>query len=429
MYKVLIRPLCIEDAKVSYRWRNDSDIWRYTGIRPNKEITEEIEIDWIKKVIIDETSKRFAILVNDQYVGNIQLTNISQEKKDAEYHIFIGEKNFWGKGIATLATSQIIEYAKEWLRLESIYLFVKPENKSAINVYQKSGFKKINEDFRMEINLNEISSPLVSIFMMTYNHENFINAALEGVLMQKVNFNYQIVLGEDCSTDKTREIVLRYANQYPGMFKLVLHEQNVGALANQITVLKECTGKYIAMCEGDDYWTDPYKLQKQVDFLEANEDFAICHHNVYILFEQKKKLSKKFVPQKEITTLEDLAESNHISTPTCMFRNRGYLLPEGYDSTVGDYLLHMLNARHGKIKYFREKMAVYRITNSGIWTGQSLVSNYKNVIKALEFICSGDFPPSVKYKLKESIKYLHSTIIDLYLKDNDKKKLVFILKN
>lgn len=106
----------------------------------------------------------------------------------------------------------------------------------------------------------------VTIISLTYNHEKYIAQALESILMQKVNFTYEIVVGEDCSKDRTREILIQYAEKHPDKFHLLLHEKNIGAAKNQNKVFENCKGKYIAMLEGDDYWTDPYKLQKQVDF-------------------------------------------------------------------------------------------------------------------------------------------------------------------
>ncbi|HPD39860.1 MAG TPA: glycosyltransferase, partial [Mesotoga infera] len=118
--------------------------------------------------------------------------------------------------------------------------------------------------------------PLVSVFMITYNHEKYIAQAIESALMQKTDFNYEIVIGEDCSTDRTREIVVDYANRYPEIIKPILHENNVGAKANSESVRKACIGKYVAILEGDDYWIDPLKLQKQVDFLESHPHFSVC---------------------------------------------------------------------------------------------------------------------------------------------------------
>jgi len=116
------------------------------------------------------------------------------------------------------------------------------------------------------------NSPLVSIICITYNHEPYIAEAIEGVLMQKCSFPIELVIGEDCSTDNTRKICEEYANKSE-LIKLLPTETNLGMMPNFIRTLQSCTGKYIAMCEGDDYWTDPLKLQKQVDFLEANAEY------------------------------------------------------------------------------------------------------------------------------------------------------------
>src|SRR5271157_2282730 len=111
---------------------------------------------------------------------------------------------------------------------------------------------------------------LVSVFMITYNHEKFVGQAIESIVTQKVNFDFELIIGEDCSTDNTLDICNKYAKQYPDIIKLFPSEKNYGMMGNTVRVLYACTGKYIAMCEGDDYWCDPYKLQKQIDFLEAN---------------------------------------------------------------------------------------------------------------------------------------------------------------
>lgn len=122
------------------------------------------------------------------------------------------------------------------------------------------------------------TSKKVSVFMITYNHEKYIAEALDSILMQKTDFDFDIVIGEDCSTDATRRIVLEYSRKYPDKIKLLLHNVNVGFISNLMYVLEACTGKYVAMCEGDDYWTDPFKLQKQVDFLEANKEYILATH-------------------------------------------------------------------------------------------------------------------------------------------------------
>lgn len=381
MFNILIRQLSIEDASISFHWRNDPEIWQYAGNRPNIFITEEIERNWLAEKLTEKNSSRFAIIVNGQYIGNIQITDIIERDK-GQYHIFIGEKSFWGKGIAKQATVQIIRFAKEKLNLKELYLIVNPSHVAAIKLYEKSGFVKVNDEIRMSLNLFDFNPPIVSVLAMTYNHELYIAQALEGILMQKTNFDFDIVVGEDCSTDNTRKIVLEYADKYPGKFKLLLHEHNIGAIANQIAVIKSCTGKYIAICEGDDYWTDPLKLQKQVDFLEANNDYSMCYHRVNELFMNGRCLPDIInKSNKEQTfTIYDLARANFIHTPSVIFRKDHInKLPNWFnESPVGDYPLHMLNAKYGKIKYLPELMAVYRNLGQGTW---SPLTNYERIKK------------------------------------------------
>lgn len=146
-----------EHAKTSYIWRNDPKVWELTGSRPDKEITYEIEFEWIKKVLQREDEKRFAIIADGAYVGNIQLTKISSI--DAELHIFIGDANFWDKGIATIATKLMLKKAFDEYNLKKVYLLVHKDNKSAQKVYKKNGFKvteKIENLLKMEaININQ----------------------------------------------------------------------------------------------------------------------------------------------------------------------------------------------------------------------------------------------------------------------------------
>src|SRR5690554_2111531 len=140
-----------------------------------------------------------------------------------------------------------------------------------------------------------MNKPLVSVFCVSYNHEQFIAQALDGFIMQQVDFDFEIVISDDCSTDNTRAIIEKYKNKYPHVFKDVSPQKNLGMQKNWMHTLSACTGTYIALCEGDDYWTDPNKLQKQVDFLEANEEYSLCVHN-YVFYNQNEKVST--IPKK-----------------------------------------------------------------------------------------------------------------------------------
>lgn len=157
---VYIRPLTLEDAKISCSWRNDAEIWKYTGFKPDRYISQSMEEEWLKSKLNNANERRFAICLaaNDQYIGNIQLLNITEE--EASYHIFIGEKSFWGKGISQAATRLILTFAFSELNLAHILLEVNPLNAAACSVYKKYGFvpagrNATNGFIKMRLNKNE----------------------------------------------------------------------------------------------------------------------------------------------------------------------------------------------------------------------------------------------------------------------------------
>lgn len=155
--KIRIRPLQGSDAVTSVVWRNDSELWGYTKFKADHEITVKDEQDWIDRVSVDPTSARFAITADNVYVGNIYLTGIKDGS--AEYHIFIGDKSYWGKGIAREASNLIIEYGRDVLKLNRINLFVHVANVSARHLYAKLGFlengKKEDNFIEMTLNLSD----------------------------------------------------------------------------------------------------------------------------------------------------------------------------------------------------------------------------------------------------------------------------------
>ncbi len=255
---------------------------------------------------------------------------------------------------------------------------------------------------------------MISVCMITYNHGKFVGQAIQSVVDQKLDCSLELVIGEDASSDNTRAICEDYAKKYPGQVRLLPSETRYGMMGNFVRTLNECKGKYIAICEGDDYWSDPLKLKKQLDFMEANPDYAICFHRVYDLENGKTTLSDLNQSLKEETyTIQDLALKNFIHTPSVLFRN-GLIkkFPAWInESPVGDYVAHMLNARHGKIKYLPEAMAVYR-RNAGIWSSQSMLTTYEKWSRVLDFLLTEDFDPDVIEGLR---RYRRSTISE-YLK-------------
>lgn len=214
-----------------------------------------------------------------------------------------------------------------------------------------------------------IEIPLVAVWMVTYNHSKYIGEAIEGVLKQKTSFKIKLFIGEDCSTDNTKAICLDYQSRFPETIEVISTKVNNIKIncENLWNACGESGAKYIAKCEGDDYWTDPYKLQKQVDFLEANNDFSICFASATVKAETGEIIQNEDhspPPGKDVFTIEDfiLSGRNLIPTATIVFRN---ILPNPlpdfyYRGLSGDICIQLIIADKGKAKHIPEKMAVYR---------------------------------------------------------------------
>jgi glycosyltransferase involved in cell wall biosynthesis len=194
--------------------------------------------------------------------------------------------------------------------------------------------------------------------------------------MQKTNFPFEIVIGEDCSTDGTRKIVFDYQNKFPDLIKVITSEANVGPQANIVRTLKACKGKYIAILEGDDYWTDPYKLQKQVDFLEANPDYGLVSSDINLIDVEGNPLpdNNMVLKQREKRKPEvdffDLLGTNLINTLTVCAR--ADIMKELAERVLNenlwfvyDYWFWLHVARQTKIKILEDKTAAYRIHSGG----------------------------------------------------------------
>ncbi len=283
---------------------------------------------------------------------------------------------------------------------------------------------------------SENNIPLVAIYMVTYNHENYIAQAIDSVLMQQTNFSYKLFIGEDCSTDKTREICIKYANKHPDKIELVLHETNVGATTNAQSIYKKCFesgAKYVAMLEGDDYWTDPLKLQKQVDFLEANPEYVLCFHKIVLLKNGKETpdILTKNVP--DITDVLTLSDGNYMHTASVVFKKNNTVLNEFIEIVssrhlfVGDYILHMLNAKFGKIKKLHDTMGVYRIHEVGVHSLKPQIEKNKDWMYVLLAMIPF-FNKEVKTKLINNFTILAKTVlIENELKVEEKTEILSYL--
>ena len=215
---------------------------------------------------------------------------------------------------------------------------------------------------------NKTDSPKVSILTISYNQEKYIRQTLDSFIMQKTNFKYEIVIADDCSTDKTPEIISEYVEKYPDIFRATLRKKNLGSWQNFLGVLSEARGKYIALCEGDDYWTDPEKLQKQADFLDKNLSYALCFHPVKVVFDNNEEKESVYPDANDRPkfTVKELLQHNFIQTNSVMYRRQKYEdMPA--DIMPGDIYLHLYHAQFGKIGFIDRVMSVYRRHPGGIW--------------------------------------------------------------
>ena len=226
-----------------------------------------------------------------------------------------------------------------------------------------------------------MTKPAVSVCIIAFNQEAFIEQAVESALRQETNFDYETIVADDRSTDATPQILASLAHP---RLRVIRREQNLGVNANLAATLAECRGKYIALLEGDDYWTDPSKLQRQHDALEANPGCAICFHRVQVLREGGlAETIPKRIPRR--TSLIDLlGRGNYISTPSAMFRNRvqeGFFPPWFFELGIGDLPLNVMNARFGDILLLDRVMAVYRVHAGGTFSSIPNAARVEEVVR------------------------------------------------
>jgi len=266
---------------------------------------------------------------------------------------------------------------------------------------------------------------VVSVWIITYNHEPYIAEAIESVLMQKTDFDYKIIIGEDCSTDRTREIVKEYKNKYPDKIDLYLSEENLGVMGLIRATYGMCKGKYVTSFDGDDYYTDPYKLQKQVDFLEANPDFVLHFHRANIINEVRgyEIMSGEAFSRNPDNTLDVdhfLEGTNPIITSSVMNRNvLGATLPEWYfELPFPDYSYYFLLMQYGKVQYSSEVMSAYRVHEKGSWSGESEKIQYQNMIDFYSQIHRHLAYLNPK-KIRRSKAYYHYLLVIIFIKEGD----------
>ena len=212
----------------------------------------------------------------------------------------------------------------------------------------------------------------VSVGIITYNHEKYIVDAIEGALCQETNFEYEIIIGDDCSTDGTASIVAHYKDKYPDQIRLVNHKYNLGPRKNFENIIDACRGEYIASLDGDDYWTDSNKLQRQSDHLDANPGLSVSFHPTLYVFDDGTQSRIYPAETKAVCGVEDILKENCVSSNTIMFRSSGFRqfpewMHENSDFPGDLYILYSC-LQQGDIGCLEDCMAVYRVHNEGIWS-------------------------------------------------------------
>lgn len=234
-----------------------------------------------------------------------------------------------------------------------------------------------------------MNSILVSICCITYNHEPYIADAIESFLMQETDFEYEILIGEDCSTDRTRAIVEEYVLKYPNKVKLITSDTNVGTAMNSLRLQEKAVGKYVALCEGDDYWTDPRKLQKQIAYMEAHPECSMCFHAAEFVNSDKTPTGKiaRIAKESKVISINQIcskAKPKYIPTAARVFRKEIMDNPPEWfiKACIGDFPSALIMAHHGHVYYIDEIMSAYRIGVSGSWTSRNIgerKANHKNI--------------------------------------------------
>lgn len=228
------------------------------------------------------------------------------------------------------------------------------------------------------------NNPLLSIAILTYNHGKFISVLLKSIIEQKVNFDYEIIIVDDSSTDNTREIINRYSNNYPSIFKAIFNEENKGVINNAIILSEECRGRYISFLDGDDYFIYDKKLQEQVDFLESNGEYIGCFHDAKIIStdhtQTESELFKKqhFKENDSYSSFnkyfsdflpKHLINRNIIPTASLVFRNiylTEFLNKVGHIRLSLNWAVHLYLIKGSKFKYFDQKWTVYNDHPGGV---------------------------------------------------------------
>lgn len=223
-----------------------------------------------------------------------------------------------------------------------------------------------------------VTQPKVSVVILTYNQEKYIAQAIDSIVCQKTNFPFEILIGDDCSTDSTRAICIAYQKKYPDIIQLILQDKNLGVIGNYTSLLQRCRAPYIAECGGDDYWCDELKLQKHVDFMDKHNDVVVTYHDAKTIDACSNILQESFLPdsRKIDFSSQDLKKALLLLPQTMCFRS--IIVPEVIQELSSlvyneDLFVTSVMGNYGRGAYLAHiNKTAYRILDTSVWMGQTL---------------------------------------------------------
>lgn len=264
----------------------------------------------------------------------------------------------------------------------------------------------------------------LSVLLITYNNSEFVKQAIESAILQITNYKFEIVVTDDCSKDSTLEIIKYYKSVYPEKIRILDNKNNVGITKNYERGFNACTGEYIAILEGDDYWISPYKLQIQTDFLDSHKDYAAAL-NRYVIYDMENNTLKTTYYYNNLKCItirtDDLIKTNLIGNfSTCIYRNEiiKKLDPSLYDMEVYDWMFNIAVSQKGPIAYLPDTTSVYRIHKHGSWNGRNDKEKIESMIKACD-----DYNKFLEYKYSEKFLSNKAAYEKMLEEFNDKYKI------
>lgn len=428
----ILHPLFFQSAsarKLCFTHEVRFNSWPKLDVRDYFSALQKADSVWGEEIVVPEKYRKNPALLES--VATIEST--------------LGMKNGELEVPANFMTATSVNPG-DLLSSERAQFFVQqlsPENRSVLQqrfqndaalltANQRTLAAAVNEDKGFE-HLEEIASePLLTVLTMTYNHEKYIGKCIESVLQQKTSFPIRHIVLDHHSSDGTPEIVAQYAKLHPSIKPVLLsarkHPENVTGL------FMRCKSKYAALCDGDDYFTDPLKLQKQVDFLEHNSDCAICFHPVLVHFDDKSSEDFLYPPLKTLPggikskyIFEDILSKNLIQTNSAVYRWRFRAgLPNWFDATLcpGDWYWHLLHAETGKLGFIPEVMSVYRRHGNAVYHNafkDKLAHRRESGMKELRVyeVVDKHFKGKYHKKLQGMAANVFNDFLNIYLETQD----------